>query len=372
MASVTVQDLGPRFRAYLSGAVLYGLAIGIYSIFPYYRGLISRSDLNISYLSDFWRQILEPVLTVTGANTYSLIIHLYLGYLVFGLLWFWFYPRARNNTRTLIFWRVVSRFGRRWREFFTRQGTAGLPDLQLTKEEKSTVLFFLVKFFFTPIMINFFFANVGAFGGSAYNLITAAPADQLAYTRLVYFTFLNFMLIVDTVFFVIGYLFEFAAWGNELRSTEPTFFGWAVALACYPPFNSVVSQIIGWGSSDYSNFSSPTATIVAAYVSLVLFFIYTWATVALGLKASNLTNRGIVTTGPYAYVRHPAYISKNLHWLIMGLPLIANNWLAGVSIFLWAGIYGLRALTEERHLLADPDYQAYVKKVPNRFLPGII
>ena len=39
---------------------------------------------------------------------------------------------------------------------------------------------------------------------------------------------------------------------------------------------------------------------------------YALASIALNFKSSNLTNRGIVARGPYAIVRHPAYITKNL------------------------------------------------------------
>ena len=37
----------------------------------------------------------------------------------------------------------------------------------------------------------------------------------------------------------------------------------------------------------------------------------------------------------------------------------------------WNMIYFLRAMTEERHLRADPDYRAYCEHVPYRFIPGI-
>jgi len=37
----------------------------------------------------------------------------------------------------------------------------------------------------------------------------------------------------------------------------------------------------------------------------------------------------------------------------------------------WSAVYFVRAWTEERHLLADPEYQAYVQKVRYRFIPGI-
>lgn len=371
--SVAMPNIFVRFRAYFSGVALYGMAIAIYSFLPYYRGFISRSDLDISYLPDILRHTLGVALAVLGANTYGLIIHCYIGYVVIGCFWFLFYPRARENTRTVIFWRVAGRTMRGWRDLFMNRSMAVPPETQLSKEEKSTMLFFLVKFFFVPVMVNFFFANLGTFLKSGHSLLFAPLADSgEGSNRLLYFTVLNFMLIVDTGFFVFGYLFEFELWGNELRSTESTIFGWVVTLACYPPLNGLVTHEIGWGSSDYAVFPSPLAASVTVTVSLALFFVYTWATVSLGLKASNLTNRGIVKTGPYAYVRHPAYITKNLHWLVMGLPLIAVNWVAALSIAGWAAIYFLRAVTEERHLLADPQYQTYCKKVPYRFIPGVI
>ena len=374
MKSVSNPHNSLRLSGYLSGAVLYGAAIAIYAFFPYYRGFISRSDLDVSYLPDGLRHGFELVLAVLGANTYEVIFHLYVGYLVIGFWWFLYSPRARENPRTVIFWQVAGRIMKGWREVGVSQGAADVPKAQLflSKEEKATALFFLVKFFFVPVMLNFLFANLGSFLTSSHTLLTAAPAAYLERNRLLYFTLLNFMLVVDTGFFVLGYLFEFASWGNDLRSAESTIFGWVVTVCCYPPFNGLMTQGIGWGSSDYSVFPSPVAAMVTVCVSLALFSVYTWATVALGLKASNLTNRGIITTGPYAYVRHPAYIAKNLHWLVMGLPLIAVNWFAALSIAGWATIYFLRAITEERHLLADPHYQAYCREVPYRFIPNVI
>lgn len=47
-----------------------------------------------------------------------------------------------------------------------------------------------------------------------------------------------------------------------------------------------------------------------------LWGIFAWASLSLGFKASNLTNRGIVTKGPYRWVRHPAYAAKLGIWLI--------------------------------------------------------
>ena len=42
-----------------------------------------------------------------------------------------------------------------------------------------------------------------------------------------------------------------------------------------------------------------------------------------------------------------------------------------ITIAVWAFIYYMRALTEERHLLKDPEYQAYTEKVKYKFIPGL-
>jgi protein-S-isoprenylcysteine O-methyltransferase Ste14 len=104
---------------------------------------------------------------------------------------------------------------------------------------------------------------------------------------------------------------------------------------------------------------------------LFAYGIYVWSTIALGFKFSNLTNRGIVTTGPYAYVRHPAYASKNTAWIIDSTFVFTNIW-ATLLFFSWTTLYALRALTEERHLHKDKAYQVYADKVRYRFIPKVI
>ena len=129
-----------------------------------------------------------------------------------------------------------------------------------------------------------------------------------------------------------------------------------------------MGQYIPWGANDYASFGSMELTIIARIGIIVLFLVYLAATFSLGFKASNLTNRGIVTKGPYAYIRHPAYISKNLVWWITLIPVM--NWYFFWGMSFWSILYFFRAMTEERHLLMDPDYKEYCKKVKFRFIPG--
>jgi protein-S-isoprenylcysteine O-methyltransferase Ste14 len=106
-------------------------------------------------------------------------------------------------------------------------------------------------------------------------------------------------------------------------------------------------------------------------ILFLLYTIYVLSTVTLGFKFSNLTNRGIVTIGPYSIVRHPAYVSKNLSWWIDNTFVLTNIW-ATVAMILWNSIYIARALTEERHLSKDREYMEYREKVKYLFIPKTI
>ena len=90
----------------------------------------------------------------------------------------------------------------------------------------------------------------------------------------------------------------------------------------------------------------------------------------MGAKCSNLTNRGIVSRGAYRIVRHPAYSSKLIAWWIMCLPIL--NVKVFISMMAWTILYVLRAYTEEKHLIKDIEYRAYMKKIKWQFIPYVV
>ena len=186
---------------------------------------------------------------------------------------------------------------------------------------------------------------------------------------LVMKTLVDVMIFIDVGIFTFGYAIEIPRLKNVIKSVEPTLFGWAVCLICYPPFNQAFfplfdRQVV----SSWPVFGEATRGAVTA-VTVFLWFIYCWASVALGFKSSNLTNRGIIDKGPYKYVRHPAYAGKVSVWVLSSLFLGEGY---GLNIFTAVCIYTLRAITEERHLKLDPDYLEYRKRVRWMFIPGII
>lgn len=112
---------------------------------------------------------------------------------------------------------------------------------------------------------------------------------------------------------------------------------------------------------------APWPALYVAWGSAILVLIadsHLWAMAAFGLRFSNLTHRGIITNGPYRWVKHPADPCKNLSWWLISVPFIAGaGWpVALQSCALLAGtnlLYYLRARTQERHLRADPVYREY-------------
>jgi protein-S-isoprenylcysteine O-methyltransferase Ste14 len=181
-------------------------------------------------------------------------------------------------------------------------------------------------------------------------------------------------LAYDLVFFIdcgtalIGYSLESRWLGNKTRSVEPTFLGWAAALSCYPPYNNVLGTYLPLENGP-SIITGENTLLAFRAVTVLLFAIYASATVAFGFKFSNLTNRGVISRGPYRFIRHPAYVCKCTAWWLEHLPTLTLT--KAFFLTLLCCVYALRAWTEERHLSMDPEYRAYKRKVPWVILPGV-
>jgi methyltransferase len=78
---------------------------------------------------------------------------------------------------------------------------------------------------------------------------------------------------------------------------------------------------------------------------------------------------GVVTTGPFRFVRHPNYTGVILE--VISLPLIHTAWITAILAWLCYSIaLSRRIRAEEGVLMANPDYRAAMAHKP-RFLPGL-
>lgn len=105
-------------------------------------------------------------------------------------------------------------------------------------------------------------------------------------------------------------------------------------------------------------------------LSFVLYYLVgrenTWAAANIRVEEG----QRVVSTGPYALVRHPKYDGDVL--MVLSIPLALGSWRA--VAFLPITIMGLavRILDEERTLARDlPGYSDYLRKVRFRLVPRV-
>jgi protein-S-isoprenylcysteine O-methyltransferase Ste14 len=236
-------------------------------------------------------------------------------------------------------------------------------DAELRRKIAEHMRSWAIKGFFTAFMLSALRGNWAAATGADPQAMAADPV-VLANGMIA------IMFLIDVSLGTVGYVFTMRPLDSHIRSGNPFVAGWTAALMCYPPFILMNAggpldyqqHQLGWARalSDH-----PLLQPLWAFALIALTGAYAWATVAFGLRFSNLTHRGILTHGPYRFTKHPAYISKNLFWWLATLPMLttSSDWRDAVrnSCLLAAisGVYWWRAKTEERHLMADPAYRAY-------------
>lgn len=223
----------------------------------------------------------------------------------------------------------------------------------------------IVKAFFLPLMFVYLANSLRAIWS-----IESLPLDRF---DLLFPHAITLLYLIDVLIAAIGYSLTLRLLDTQVRSVEPTVFGWIICLICYPPFwTGVLTPYFAYERDhlDWTGLFAPWPALYLAWglAILALVAVYAWATAAFGLRFSNLTNRGIITSGPYRWTKHPAYICKCLSFWMISVPFIAEaGWLIAIQscLLLAAGnlVYVFRARTEERHLMQDPayrDYAAYI------------
>ena len=114
---------------------------------------------------------------------------------------------------------------------------------------------------------------------------------------------------------------------------------------------------------------SPSPFVLAPQAAAVLLMF--WARITFGRRsfhaAANPTEGGLVTNGPYRFIRHPIYTAVCL----FVIPAVIAHWslLSAVCGVLVLGAAVLRIFLEEKMLIARyPEYRQYAARTP-RMLP---
>ena len=122
-------------------------------------------------------------------------------------------------------------------------------------------------------------------------------------------------------------------------------FGWSVV----PPYINIAGDIL---------------IIIGFYIVFLTFKENTHASALVEVEAE----QKVVSTGPYAHVRHPMYIGALI--LLLGMPLALGSLWGVLTIVPITAVILWRLLDEERFLAKNlPGYVEYEEKVKYRLVP---
>jgi len=118
----------------------------------------------------------------------------------------------------------------------------------------------------------------------------------------------------------------------------------------------------------------PTSTVIVGNGLVALGFLMVFCVFRENSFASAIVEVGadqkVISTGPYALVRHPMYASALV--LVIGAPLALGSWWGLLTIVPMLAILVLRLLDEEKYLARNlAGYEDYCRKVRYRLVPGV-
>jgi Isoprenylcysteine carboxyl methyltransferase (ICMT) family len=322
-----------------------------------------------------WREVLDAVTTKLAGYwaTWAIIASFYC---IFRYYWRGSYGQAMNYFAAAAPYLFVLSIPYVWwlerRLKETRDGAWHFGALLMGQEgwDKEAIgrhfQTWAVKGFFIAFMVSIVPGNWEHFINWNLDDVQKDPA-ALAYWLIA------LMFVLDVAFATVGYILTMKPLDAHIRSATPYAAGWTAALICYPPFvlmgdgGPLEYRVNTYGEEGWAHLLAGHPALLALYGGVLVFLtgIYAWATIIFGLRFSNLTDRGVITNGPYAFTKHPAYLSKNSFWILSTVPFAVStgSWVDmirnTVLMFVVAGVYFWRAKTEERHLRNDPAYDVY-------------
>jgi protein-S-isoprenylcysteine O-methyltransferase Ste14 len=143
---------------------------------------------------------------------------------------------------------------------------------------------------------------------------------------------------------------------------------------CRPPTSNQLSRS-ELGATNFININTLSQPHRAAYRDVlvatgyyVIFLVFKENTFS-SATIEVAENQRVISTGPYAVVRHPMYAGGLLY--LLGIPLALGSWWAFLAFAAMVPFLVWRLFDEEKVLERDlPGYAEYKTKVRSRLIPG--
>lgn len=159
------------------------------------------------------------------------------------------------------------------------------------------------------------------------------------------------------------------------KNTTVLNFATASLLQAGPGLLALASPLLPPGLAASTLTSTPVIAALAA-IALGACWLRFASMAALGdsFSTSLRTREGqaVVSSGPYAVVRHPGYLANGLLFFSTSLLTAGSPLLTGVWVVLFGAVWHVRIRAEEAMMRAAlPAYKDYCSRVRARMVPGL-
>jgi protein-S-isoprenylcysteine O-methyltransferase Ste14 len=126
-----------------------------------------------------------------------------------------------------------------------------------------------------------------------------------------------------------------------------------------------VDRRLGWSHVPLAVEIAALAVVLASYLAVLWVFMENrWA----GRTVEKFDEQQVVSTGPYAIVRHPMYVGTIA--LYAATPPALGSWWALLPVIALVPMFVMRILNEEQVLVRElPGYEEYRQRVRYRLVP---
>jgi protein-S-isoprenylcysteine O-methyltransferase Ste14 len=163
---------------------------------------------------------------------------------------------------------------------------------------------------------------------------------------------------------------EFIARRTKLRENDPAerrILAWGYPSLVAALVIPGLDRRFGWSEPSLAVVVAAQAAVLAGYLAVLRVFLENrWA----GRTIETYANQQVISTGPYAIVRHPMYAGTIV--LYVATPLALGSWWAVLPAVAFIPIFVLRIRHEEEVLLRElRGYGAYRQQVRYRLVPRV-
>jgi len=155
--------------------------------------------------------------------------------------------------------------------------------------------------------------------------------------------------------------------GAETEPSQKVIMAVALLAIGAMPVVSAIDHRLGWSQVPPSIVIIGNLLIILAYIGFYFVFrenTYGAATIQVA------EGQKVISTGPYAVVRHPMYSWALI--MLLGIPLALGSWWGLLMLVPALAALVWRLLEEERFLATNlPGYADYMRKTPHRLVPYV-